>query len=73
MVMADKKLYDEFEAALAAFSKSKQYQNAVPILQMTERNAHDEATSRLIAARAEVDPKDPWYEEIVDHTRKVCP
>jgi hypothetical protein len=73
MVMADKKLYDEFEAALAAFSRSKQYETAVPILLLTERNGHDEATSRLIAARAEVDPNDPWYEEIVDHIRKVYP
>jgi hypothetical protein len=71
--VADKKLYDEFEAALAAFSRSKQYENAIPILQLTERNAHDEVTSRLIAARAKVDPNDPWYEEIVDHIRKVYP
>src|SRR5262245_14297684 len=26
-VMSDKKLYDEFEAALAAFSRSKRYEN----------------------------------------------
>jgi hypothetical protein len=71
--MSDKKLYDEFEAALAAFSRSKRYESAIPILQLAERNAHDEATSRLIEARAQVDPNDPWYGEIVDHIRKVYP
>jgi hypothetical protein len=71
--MSDKKLYDEFEAALTAFSRSKQYENAIPILQLTDLNARDEVTSRLIAARAKVDPNHHWYEEIVDHIRKVYP
>ena len=69
--MSDTKLYDEFEAALAAFSRSKRYESAIPILQLTELNGHDKATGRLVAARAQVDPNDPWYGEIVNYIRKV--